>query len=155
MNRYIASLLITAALLAAGASRLGAHCQIPCGIYNDPVRFTLLEEHITTIEKSINQINQLGQQHDHPEYNQLVRWVQNKEDHVAHLTEIVTDYFLAQRVKPADPKDEAATRKYVRQVTLLHQMIIAGMKAKQGTDLKPVADLRALLAQFKEAYEAK
>ena len=26
------------------------HCQIPCGIYNDPVRFALLEEHVATIE---------------------------------------------------------------------------------------------------------
>lgn len=38
-----------------------AHCQIPCGIYDDAARFKALAEHITTIEKSITEIGTLEQ----------------------------------------------------------------------------------------------
>ena len=37
-----------------------AHCQIPCGIYGDEMRFQMLEEHITTIEKSMKLIGELS-----------------------------------------------------------------------------------------------
>ena len=33
---------------------LSGHCQIPCGIYDDEVRFKLMREHVETIEKSID-----------------------------------------------------------------------------------------------------
>ncbi len=143
----LASLLIVA---VAGSSLL-AHCQIPCGIYNDPVRFALLEEHVTTIEKSMNEIERLSKE-EKANWNQIVRWVNNKETHADKLTEIVTFYFLAQRVKPADPKDRAAFSKYVRQVTLLHQIIVLSMKAKQTTDIENCAKLRGLIARFKASY---
>lgn len=143
----LASLVIVA---AAGSTAL-AHCQIPCGIYNDPVRFALLEEHVTTIEKSMNEIQRLSKEQE-PNWNQIVRWVNNKEVHAGELTEIVTFYFMAQRVKPADPKDKAAYVKYVREITLLHQIVIAAMKAKQTTDLENCTKLRGLIAKFKASY---
>ncbi|MCK5701941.1 MAG: hypothetical protein KAI29_12345 [Cyclobacteriaceae bacterium] len=31
------------------AQKTYAHCEIPCGIYNDELRITLLYEHFTTI----------------------------------------------------------------------------------------------------------
>ena len=143
----LASLMIVA---VAGSVAL-AHCQIPCGIYNDPVRFALLAEHVTTIEKSINEIERLSKE-ETPNWNQIVRWVNNKETHADELTEIVTFYFLAQRVKPVDPQDRAAFSKYVRQVTLLHQIIVFSMKAKQSTDLEHCARLRTLIGKFKASY---
>ena len=57
-------------------SRVYSHCQIPCGIYDDPVRLKLIGEHITTIEKSMKQIQTLSQ--DQTNLNQSARWVQNK-----------------------------------------------------------------------------
>ena len=42
------------------ANFLQAHCQIPCGIYGDIMRIDMLREHITTIEKSMTQINELS-----------------------------------------------------------------------------------------------
>ena len=30
-----------------------AHCEIPCGIYDDEMRLKMIAEHITTIEKSM------------------------------------------------------------------------------------------------------
>lgn len=142
------------AILFAASSSARAHCQVPCGIYNDPVRFTLLEEHVTTIEKSMNEIQRLSKEAQ-PNWNQIVRWVGNKESHAEKLTEIVTFYFMAQRVKPADRKDRAAYAKYVREVTLLHQMVVAAMKAKQTTDLEHCATLRELIARFRASYLAE
>ena len=144
--------LVTAAMLT---QRAGAHCQIPCGIYDDPARFTMLEEHLTTIEKSMKQITELSAAEPEGHVNQLVRWVMNKETHADEFTEIVTFYFMAQRVKPAEPGDREAFRKYVRQVTLLHQMVFNAMKAKQTTDLQYIEKLRSLVSSFKELYMAK
>ena len=53
------------AAVAAGFSSLslqdaGAHCQIPCGIYDDKARFATMREHVATIEKSMAQIVELG-----------------------------------------------------------------------------------------------
>ena len=85
--------------LAALALQAQAHCQIPCGIYDDAARLTLMKEHVTTIEKSMNEIARLTAASP-KDPNQLVRWVNNKEVHADKLTEIVTCYFLAQRIKP-------------------------------------------------------
>lgn len=145
------SLLASLLIVALAGSSVLAHCQIPCGIYNDPVRFVLLEEHVMTIEKSINEIQRLSKE-ETPNWNQLVRWVNNKEAHADELSHVVTFYFLAQRVKPADPSDKAAFAKYVREVTLLHQMIVVSMKAKQTTDLENCAKLRELIGKFKASY---
>jgi nickel superoxide dismutase len=137
--------------LAIFASIVYSHCQIPCGIYDDPARFVTLAEHIATIEKSMNQINELSQE-SKPNFNQIVRWVQNKDSHADELSEIVTYYFMAQRIKPADKADAEAYQQYVKQLTLLHQMLVYSMKAKQTTDLANVEKLRALLAEFRAAY---
>ena len=151
MNRKPVLLLASFALVTFACARASAHCQIPCGIYDDPARFTALEEHVATIEKSMNQINELSKAEE-PNWNQLVRWVSNKESHADQLTEIVTFYFLAQRIKPADPADRAAQGKYLRELTLLHQMIVHAMKAKQTTDLEHCVKLRELIAKLRASY---
>ena len=87
-----------------------------------------------------------------PDWNQIVRWVGNKESHADQLTEIVTFYFMAQRVKPPAGADRAAQAKYVAEVTTLHQVVVHAMKAKQTTDLEQCAKLRELIAKFKASY---
>ncbi|HEO69972.1 MAG TPA: superoxide dismutase [Candidatus Hydrogenedentes bacterium] len=135
--------------LWAAMPRADAHCQIPCGIYDDPVRFTQLEEHIATIEKSMKQIIDLADEAEHA--NQLVRWVMNKEDHAGQFADIVTAYFLQQRIKPA-AKDDDMYNDYIEHVTLCHKMLVTVMKAKQTTDLAHCETLRALVAEFRETY---
>jgi len=136
-------------MLLAGSVR--SHCQVPCGIYDDPARLKLLAEHITTIEKSMNEIAKLSAEAK-PNYNQIVRWVENKETHADELAHIVTYYFMAQRVKPTPASDAAAHAAYVKKLTLLHGLLVSAMKAKQTTDLAHVEKLRALLAEFRAAY---
>jgi nickel superoxide dismutase len=151
MNRVLVASLAAAAILAA-AGPAGAHCQIPCGIFHDELRVQLMEEHITTIEKSMNEIISLGKA-EAVNYNQVVRWVMNKEDHVRQLDEIVSAYFLAQRIKlPAADADEQTTKEYLHKLALLHAIQVHAMKAKQGTDLGEIASLRELVAKFRLAY---
>lgn len=151
-GRRAAIILLAGGLLIGGASSVVlSHCEIPCGIYGDPMRLDMMAEHITTIEKSMRQITDLSAAGD-KNYNQLVRWVVNKEQHADQFGDIVTQYFMSQRIKPAPKSDPKAYEDYVRKLTLLHEMLITSMQCKQGTDLENVAKLRTLLAEFRTAY---
>jgi nickel superoxide dismutase len=149
-KRVVLSLLVLGGLLAFAAP-LYSHCEIPCGIYDDPLRMKLIDEHVGTIEKSMKQIAELSKAGE-KNYNQIVRWVANKDQHADEIQHIVAQYFMTQRVMPAEAKDAEAYGKYVTQLTLLHRMLVAAMKAKQTTDLAHVEALRSLSAEFKAAY---
>ena len=140
-------------LLLATGTIASAHCQVPCGIYDDPARLAELSEHITTIEKSMREIVAIGGS-DSPNWNQAVRWVNNKEHHADEFMEIVTAYFMVQRIKPVDSGDSGA-EKYSTELELLHRMLVRAMKAKQTTDLSHVEALRGLLDQFSRSYLAE
>lgn len=123
---------------------IGAHCQIPCGIYDDHMRIHQIAEDITTIEKSMKQIKKLGRETP-VDFNQIVRWVTNKENHAHKIQTVVAEYFMAQRIKPD-------TKQYSQKISTLHQMLLAAMKSKQTTDLSHVAELKTLLAAFEKLY---
>jgi nickel superoxide dismutase len=128
-----------------------SHCQVPCGIYGDQGRFDAIAEHITTIEKSMQQIEHLVTQ-EKSNINQAIRWVNNKDKHADEISHIVTYYFMAQRVKLPAEGDRKANDAYVKKLTLLHRMLVYAMKSKQTTDLGNVHELRHLLADFQKAY---
>jgi len=151
MKTGIFVLIAVLLVVSLAGYELFGHCQIPCGIYDDPVRFTLLEEHCTTIEKSMKEIVRISGSSE-PNWNQVVRWTKNKELHADELSHIVTHYFMAQRLKPAEVKDREAHTKYVRELTMLHRMVVHAMKAKQTTDLNHVEALRSLIASYKASY---
>ena len=131
-----------------------AHCEIPCGIYGDSLRIELIAEHIETIQKSMNQINELSKAGE-INYNQLVRWIVNKEEHASKIQDIVSQYFLHQRIKPVEPSDVEAYKKYTNHLALLHQLSVFAMKAKQSTDLEIIGKLNSTLQQFADSYFMK
>ena len=141
-----ASFIGVALLTAAFALNVQAHCQIPCGIYDDAARFTSMREHVTTIEKSMNEIVKLSAAEERNR-NQIVRWVNNKEEHADKLTQIVTVYFLAQRIKPTEPAE-----KYEAELKLLHGLMGQAMKAKQTVNLEHVEKLHELIDRFEKVY---
>jgi nickel superoxide dismutase len=141
-------------LVVVFATLAYSHCQIPCGIYGDEARFAAISENITTIEKSMKQITELSGA-ERPNMNQIVRWVQNKEKHADDTSEIITYYFMAQRIKPASKSEAAAYEEYIKKLSLLHEMLISCMKAKQTTQLSHVGQLRSLLSEFHDAYFGK
>ena len=54
--QYSSKLVLTTIVVTMlWVSFLFSHCEIPCGIYNDKMRIDMIKEHITTIEKSMNQ----------------------------------------------------------------------------------------------------
>ena len=150
-KRTTLAVLAAAMLLAGVTGVVFSHCEIPCGIYDDPMRLDMMAEHITTLEKSMNQINMLSEAGGR-NYNQLVRWISNKEHHADAFTEIVTQYFMTQRIKPAAKGNTPDYQEYVHKLTLLHQMMVTSMKCKQTTDLENIAQLRSLLSEFRVAY---
>lgn len=130
-------------IFACNASAL-AHCEIPCGIYGDEMRIQMMNEHLMTIRKSMKQVKAL-QTEDPVNSNQLVRWVMNKEDHANQLQDIISQYWLTQRIKPGDAD-------YDHKLRLLHQMLVSAMKCKQTTDDKHVDDLHRLIHEFEHLY---
>jgi len=131
-------------IVLSTAAKISAHCEIPCGIYDDELRIKLIAEHAATIEKSMKQITELSKE-DPINYNQLVRWISNKETHADEIQHIVTQYFMTQRVKPD-------VKSYTEELSLLHKMLISAMKCKQTTDLEHVESIRALLKKFEDLY---
>jgi nickel superoxide dismutase len=136
--------IMAIAIVAIGAARVGAHCEIPCGIYDDQLRADLIAEHSSTIEKSMKKIVELSKQNP-VNYNQLVRWISNKEKHADEIQHLVTQYFMTQRIKPD-------AKKYSEKLAVLHKMLIYAMKCKQSTDVAHVSTLRSLTKEFEILY---
>lgn len=147
------NLIFSAVLLSAmffSFHDAGAHCQIPCGIYHDELRFEMIMEDIETIEKSMTEINEISKSSD-KNYNQLVRWVNNKELHAQKIQDTVSEYFLAQRVK-ITPADDPKYGDYVKSLELLHQINVYAMKTKQTTDLENAEKLKKSTLEYKKLY---
>jgi nickel superoxide dismutase len=153
MKKIMAGMLGFVLLAAVGGPFLSGHCQVPCGIFDDEARFQMLAEHITTIEKATKEIVALSGQSP-VNYNQVVRWVMNKEKHAEEFSEIISYYFLAQRLKPA-AADQEGRGAYLEQLELCHRLIVSAMKAKQAVDLAQVQALRDLLAKLRNSYFKK
>jgi len=142
MIRSITLALATLTAAVAAPRAAEAHCQVPCGIYDDHARVHTIREHITTIEKATQQIDELAGKKDAQSKNQLVRWIDNKEEHAEKIIRIVSDYFLTQKIEPSSPKDEKAYAKYVQMVTRHHAVMVAAMKCKQNVSMDEVASLK-------------
>lgn len=130
---------------------VSAHCEIPCGIYGDSLRVSLLKEHVSTIEKSMKMIGELSEQAN-PNYNQLVRWVMNKEEHATKIQDIVSQYFLHQRVKITNPSNKEHYNKYIKQLAALHEISVYSVKAKQSSDISNIENLRKSVEAFEKIY---
>ena len=140
--------LIVPFLLLQGS--LLAHCQVPCGIYNDAARIIQIQEDFSTIQKAMTKIKELSQQQDATSMNQLTRWIMTKEDHASKIQKVVSDYFLTQRIKAKTEGSDYNT--YVKQTTTLHQILVSAMKCKQTIDEKNVKLGINLIDQFVEIY---
>lgn len=148
----VALLALSCVGLLGGVSSVWAHCQVPCGIYDDSARVKAMLEDVTTIEKAISELQSIAKKRDAQSVNQQVRWVMNKEQHAQRIIETISDYFLTQRVKP-EQKD------YTARLVNHHKVVVAAMKAKQSADMAPVKALReavlVLAPYYPEPHEHK
>lgn len=147
MKKSAFQLLIVGIITLAWICTAASHCEIPCGIYDDEARIKLIAEHITTIEKSMKQVLKL-QETTPLNYNQITRWIMNKEKHATDIQVIVSQYFMTQRIKPDSDN-------YQNKLVLLHKMLIKAMHCKQTTDLEKPGALRKLLNEFNDLYFSK
>ena len=107
------------AIILSLTSQLNAHCQIPCGVYDDAMRVKMIEEHTLTILKYMNYIS--SNQSDLEKQNQVTRWIINKEEHAQEIQNIVSEYFLTQRIKlKSDSKENKDL--YHAQLASLHNL---------------------------------
>jgi len=104
-------------------------------------------EDAATIEKSVTLITELSGKADPQSQNQLVRWVMNKEQHAQNIISSISDYFLTQRVKPAQED-------YAERLAKHHAVIIAAMEAKQNADMGHVNALKSCIKELLAYYPA-
>jgi nickel superoxide dismutase len=142
-------LVLSAAFACTITSIALAHCQVPCGIYGDQLRFQQMLEDEHTISKAQTQLEELMlDQPDAQSVNQMVRWTSTKEDHATKIQRTIADYFMAQRIKPGNEN-------YTKQITAAHAVIIAAMKSKQSADPATAKALEKSIFDLYRAYEGK
>ncbi len=153
------SVLLTAVMAGAAASMFlaairplaVAHCQVPCGIYDDHARITAMLQDTTTIAKAMDQINELAGKQDAQSFNQASRWVMTKEEHAESIQTTIAQYYLAQRVKAVQP-DTDAYDAYLQKLAAHHTVIVAAMRAKQTVAPKAAVALRKAIEAISAYY---
>ncbi len=125
------------------------HCQVPCGIYGDMMRIHMILEDVSTIEKGMKMIGEVSAATP-VNYNQLVRWINNKDTHALAIQDNVAAYWLAQRVKA--PKAGGSSEKYLTQLALMHAITVGAMKCKQTTDNAWPTKIRSSVKLFVDTY---
>merc|ERR1711972_285069 len=124
------------------------HCQVPCGIFTDPLRVEQMKEDAATIRKAVVQSADLHKAGSLQDIHQLTRWIHTKEEHATKIMETIGTYFLAQKVK----KDLLTEEEYLEVLKLHHAVMVAAMKTKQAADLGPVDVLDKAIAELAPMY---
>ena len=118
---------------------LNSHCQIPCGIYGDRMKFKNLKQDVETITKSMKKISSLKSIHD------ITRWTINKEKHAQNIQNEMASYFLSQRVKLTD-------KNRVKHLKFIHEITVYAMKSKQKVDVKIANKLLDSIKNYESFY---
>jgi len=72
----------------------GGHCQVPCGIFDDPKTVAEIKEACATIRKAMVQINELSATMNAQNFNQMTRWVNTKEEHCCKIITTISGALL-------------------------------------------------------------
>lgn len=145
MTRFLTAAF---ALMMTTSIALG-HCQVPCGIYGDQMRFEQMLEDEHTISKAQLEINKIAEgTMSAQSINQAARWVSTKEEHATKIQNTIAAYFMAQRIK-ADGDN------YSKKLQSAHAVMVAAMKCKQSADPETAKALEKAIFDFYRAYEGK
>ena len=141
----------TAVVWAGYQRQAAAHCQVPCGIYDDAARITRIREDAATIHKAIDEINELVGKQSAQAFNQASRWITTKETHASHIIDVVSEYFLTQKVKPV-AAGSSGYDAYLKNLADHHRVMVAAMKTKQKCDPATSATLNAAIDKLATHY---
>ncbi len=156
MRNYVLSCVAVAflgalAFMATPQEHAAAHCQVPCGIYDDPARVHHMLEDVTTIAKAVDQIGALAAKTDALSQNQVTRWIMTKEAHASDIITTVAEYFLTQKVAEV-PAGDPARQAYLDSLADHHHVMRAAMKTKQTVDAAAVQDLKTAVEALAKRY---
>jgi nickel superoxide dismutase len=141
-------LLSVLLLFVPYVNSLFGHCQVPCGVYTDDLRFMQMLEDQSTIEKASKLILELSSKDDGLSHNQLARWVSTKDSHASKIQKIIAEYFLIQRVK-------SSAKNYEQLLKGAHDVMVSAMKCKQSTDSTTSENLKNSILTFQKIYASK
>lgn len=139
MNRFL--MIMTTVVSLFLNSCLSAHCQMPCGIYHDEMVFDQIDQYVETMYKAMAMLNNSAFT-SVKERNEFVRWVVQKENESNKIAELLTTYFLQQKIKP----DESDTAKRLASV---HKLLFGLVVIKQNVDKKFVDEFSKQWDTFK------
>lgn len=145
-------LLIGLSAYATWTADLSAHCQMPCGIYHDDMVYDQIDQFVETVYKGITVLNE-SKFSTVKEKNEFVRWVGQKEKCCSEAADLLTVYFLQQKIKPGE--DDT-----VKRLVSAHNLLFLLVAIKQNTDLEYVKQFNAEWEKFKlmfhrEGYECE
>ena len=74
----------------------GGHCQVPCGIFDDPATCASLRQDAATVRKAMQQAAELHKEASASllAMNQMTRWIATKEEHCKKIIATVSEYML-------------------------------------------------------------
>jgi small subunit ribosomal protein S27Ae len=133
----------------------GGHCQVPCGIFDDPKLVAEIKQACTTIRKAMVQINKITAEGlTAQNLNQITRWINTKEDHCQKIIDEISNYCLCQRVKPvgAAKSPFKEDKDYVDALRAHHDVLVCAMKAKQTVDVAAAKNLDHAVDDFGKMY---
>ena len=129
----------------------GGHCQVPCGIFDDPLIVAEIKQACETIRKAMVQSNELHATLATAPLamNQMIRWINTKEEHADKIIKLVAEYCLCQRVKKEVFKCDL---EYVQALKAHHAVMQAAMKSKQSLDVAACDALEHAVDDFAKMY---
>ena len=152
-NLWILKAACTASLVfGLTGANLEAHCQMPCGIYHDDMVYDLIDQYVETMIKANTIINQTKFETVRQK-NEFIRWVMEKEKESTDVAQLITTFFLQQKIKTG----ESDTAKRLESA---HKLLALLVSIKQNTDVKIVESFGEEWEKFKlmfhiEGYECK
>ena len=90
-------------------------------------------------------IKKLSGEYDPQSNNQLSRWITTKDEHAQKIQDVISQYFLTQRIKQN-------SKNYENELITLHQLLISVMKCKQSINVENVKKSIELLKDFSKLY---
>lgn len=138
--------LLSRVLAALCVSPIGlfGHCQMPCGIYHDDNVYGQIDQYIETMYKAVSEIN-ANKFETVKEKSQFVRWVYQKEKQSSEAADLITTYFLQQKIKPGE--DDTSVKSIAAQ-----KLLFLMVQIKQSTDIKLVNDFKEEWDKFKHLF---
>jgi nickel superoxide dismutase len=144
MKQIILSVLACLALVNCD---LGAHCQMPCGIYHDDMVFDQVDQYVETMYKGMSILNS-SKFHGVHDWNEVIRWVMLKEKESDSVTNLLTTYFLQQKIKPGET-DTA------KRLVSCHKLLFLLVGIKQNTSIKFVQEFLEEWEIFKSMFHVE